>query len=571
MFIQRRVKKLVEINISKSKKVYGESSAYIKFPYNNKLVEIIRKQTKRYWDADKKCWEVSTDSLPQLLNEMNQVVSDIQISGEFKEPIEDNINIDIPKDFKFKTKPFKHQIEGFQYGLNNNNFILGDEQGLGKTKQVIDIAIANRQLKNYKHCLIICGVNSLKWNWKAEISVHSNETAWILGSKFKNGKHFIGSTADKLADLNNLGKTLKNYFIITNVESLRDSSIHEKLIELCNKKTIQMIAVDEMHKCKNPSSIQGKAIMKLIADTQIAMTGTPIMNKPLDAFVPLKWLNIETHNFTQFKRHYCVLGGYGGYEIVAYKNLNDLQKMLKENMLRRLKKDVLDLPEKIYVNEYVEMGKEQTKIYKEVFDEIKYNIDKIKACNNPLAEIIRLRQATGYPGILSSKVKDSAKLDRMVELVDDIVENNGKCIIFSNWTQITNEVFIRLEKYNPAIITGDTKDSERSAQQDKFMKDPDCKVIIGTIGAMGTGLTLTAATAEIFLDEPWNRANKEQAEDRGHRIGTKTNVTIYTLLSKDTIDEKINSIVYNKGKMADMLVDGKVEINQKEILDFLLS
>ena len=141
--------------------------------------------------------------------------------------------------------------------------------------------------------------------------------------------------------------------------------------------------------------------------------------------------------------------------------------------------------------------------------------------------------------------------------------------MFSNWTDVTGPAFSRLKRFNPAVITGETKD--RVSEQNKFMQDSSCKVIIGTIGAMGTGLTLTAASTVIFLDSPWNRANKEQAEDRAHRIGTKSNVNIITLVCKDTNDERIEELVYQKGAMADLLVDGKSTENRAQLVDFLLS
>ena len=128
-----------------------------------------------------------------------------------------------------------------------------------------------------------------------------------------------------------------------------------------------------------------------------------------------------------------------------------------------------------------------------------------------------------------------------------------------------------LKKYNPALITGETKDNERVIQQDKYMKDDSCKVIIGTIGACGTGLTLTAGSTVIFVDEPWSKALFEQAVDRAHRIGTKSNVTIYSLMCKDTIDCRIHEIIQKKGFLSDALVDGKVIGNKTEIFNYLLS
>lgn len=324
------------------------------------------------------------------------------------------------------------------------------------------------------------------------------------------------------------------------------------------------------HKCKDPTSQQGKALLKLQAETMISMTGTPLMNNPLDLYIHLKWLGYEKHNYYAFKQHYCVFGGFGGYQVIAYKNLDQLKGQFEDIMLRRLKKDVLDLPEKIYTTEYVEMTPKQAKIYKEVNCDIQNNIDLVKNAINPLAELIRLRQATDYTGILSSTVKESAKLDRLEELLDEIVENDGKAIIFSNWTSMTNPTFERLKRFNPAIITGETKN--RVEQQDKFMNDQTCKIIIGTIGAMGTGLTLTAANTVIFLDEPWNRATREQCEDRAHRIGTKENVNIIFLICKNTIDERIHDLVEQKGKLADLLVDGKLtKQNRDTLVNYLLS
>ena len=135
---------------------------------------------------------------------------------------------------------------------------------------------------------------------------------------------------------------------------------------------------------------------------------------------------------------------------------------------------------------------------------------------------------------------------------------------------MTDIIKQKLKQYNPAIITGETKDDERTAQQDKFMLDNTCKVIIGTIGAMGTGLTLTAGNTVIFLDEPWNKALFDQAVDRCHRIGTKSTVFIYSIMCKDTIDERIHELIYKKGKIAEAMLDNG-KMSKTELLNYLLS
>ena len=574
---------MILIEIKKSNKCNGDYSLFITFNYHPIIVDIMRNQPTRYWDSVNKQWEIPIKYLDKLKKELSQYDVRIIDKENILSKLEEikSIKTNIPKDYSFKIDPFSHQIEGIEYGLKYDRFLLGDEQGLGKTMQVINIACIKKQQRNYKHCLIICGVNGLKWNWKAEVEKHSNEKAYILGTRYKKDKEYIGSMQDRWEDLRILrDNSYKNnilepidaaYFIITNIETLRNEGIIEELKALCDLRIIDMIALDEGHKCKDPSSIQGKHLLKLSAETMISMTGTPLMNNPLDLYIHLKWLGYEKHGFYPFKKHYCVFGGFGGYQVVSYKHLDQLKEQLDEIMLRRLKKDVLDLPEKIYTTDYVEMTPKQTKIYREVKAEIKENIDMIVNAINPLAEMIRLRQATGYTGILSSEIKESAKLDRLEEIVEELVANNNKAIIFSNWTSVTNPTYERLKKYNPAIITGETKN--RVAEQDKFMTDPDCKVIIGTTGAMGTGLTLTAANTVIFLDEPWTKAAKDQAEDRAHRIGTKENVNIITLLCKDTIDERVHEIVEQKGVMADLLVDGKISAanSKRDLVNFLLS
>jgi len=563
---------MIRIEIKQAYKVQGIKSLFITFPYDTKILNIIRGYMIKWWHPETKEWELAYKYLNDLKNDLKDYEIDIVNSydNQFKQDFMQKECNYIPKDYKFKIQPFKHQIEGIEYGLKYDKFLLGDEQGLGKTMQAISIACIKKKQKKYKHCLIICGVNGLKWNWKAEVEKHSNEQAYILGTRYRKNKEYIGTVQDRIYDLKHIGK-IKQYFLVTNIETIRNEEVICLLKLLCETNIINMIVVDEIHKAKSIQSIQGKHLLKLQAETMIAMTGTPLMNNPLDLYAPMKWLGYEKHNFYAFKNHYCTMGGYGGYQVMGYKHLEQLKEQFNDITLRRLKKDVLDLPEKIYQDEFVEMTPKQEKIYKEVKLEVQQNIDKVTNAINPLAEMIRMRQATDYTGILSSTINESAKLERLDELLEEIISNGHKAIIFSNWTSMTNPTFERYKKlYNPAIITGETKD--RVVEEKKFMEDESCKIIIGTTGAMGTGLTLTAATYVIFLDEPWNKALKDQAEDRAHRIGTKENITIITLMCKNTIDERIHDLVLQKGKLADLIVDEKLTAQNKALLvDFLLS
>lgn len=571
---------MIKIKIGEPEKLSNnilvKKSAFVSFDYNPDIVSFIKQMGTRVYNPDNHTWEMPVNNIIGLCNKFEN--EEIKIEGIYEDLHKQEFKIDIPKDFEFKTKPFNHQIDGVRFGLNKKKFLLCDDQGLGKTKQIIDLVGCIEKIDTINKVLIVCGVNSLKYNWQSEIGIHSNEKGWVLGTRFRKttGKAYEGSTKDKLADLDNLPDCR---YLITNIESLRVGAekisktkyhfpIAEKLQRLCNNGTISMIAFDECHKSKDPTSLQSRAMLKVTAKYMVAMSGTPLMNNPLDLYFPIHWLGYESHSFYQFKQHYCTLGGWGGSHVVGYKNLEEIRAMMDNIMLRRLKTEVLDLPEKIRKIEYVDMTSKQNQIYKEVYNGVMSDLQKIKFSNNPLSMMIRLRQATGWTGILSQTIQESAKMDRMIELIEEISASGQKAIVFSNWESMTEVAREKLKSYNPAYITGATKADERMKEVDRFQNNDKCKVIIGTIGAMGTGLTLTAAQNVIFLDSPWNMALKAQAEDRAHRIGTKGTVNVITLVCKNTIDERIEELVEKKGQIADALVDGKVSIDD---INFLLS
>ena len=565
---------MVQIDIRNGEKIKTGYSGFVSFEYDKNIVNIIKNLPFRMYHPDTHEWEIPVRDVNDLAEMLGRY--GVQITGEIEKVLDhvSNENNPIPENFKFKTQPYEHQMVGFKYGLTHNNWFLGDQMGLGKTKQVIDIAVARKLKYGYKHCLIVCGVNTLKWNWVNEIHTHSDEQCRILGQKVVGpDKIKIGSMTDKIKDLDKMISgdfDLPEYFLITNVESFRNEDFAKRIQVLCRENKINMCAADEMHKMKNPTAQQTKGFLKCNPKCKIAMTGTPLMNTPLDLYIILKWLGFETHSMYAFKNHYCIMGGFGGYEVVGYRNLDQLTTQVSCIMLRRLKEEVFDLPDKTYIDEFVDMTPKQEIIYKEVESDIKANIDMIQFDNNPLASLIRLRQATGYTGILSSTIQESAKLDRLEELVDEAISNNTKVIIFSNWTQMTDIIYERLSKYFPALITGATNDNIRQDLVDEFQNDANCKIIIGTIGAMGTGLTLTAGTVIIFVDEPWNKALFDQAVDRAHRIGTTNNITIYSLMCKGTIDERIHNLIYKKGAISDAIIDGRIVGNKREVFNYLL-
>lgn len=538
----------MKLKIDKGIKFRG-SSLFVKMSRDELEYLDVIKSFNSYYHKSKNMWELPKVAFKTILDKCSNCAIDIigKIPKEFENYLELLDNYDKPlAEYKSKTTPYSYQMESFLYSKDHTKFLLADEQGLGKTKQALDIAVSKKE--QMKHCLIVCGVNELKWNWVHEVAVHTNEHAHILG--FKDGK--IGSVHDRLLDLQSKHD---EFFLVTNIETLRDAKIQEYIKILCTCGVIGMTIIDEIHKCKNSTSMQGKAIHCCCTYYKLALTGTPIMNAAIDLYNVLKWLEVENHSLTQFKNHYCIMGGFGGYQIVGYKHLDELQSRLDKYMLRRKKEDVLDLPPKIYTNEILEMDIGQTKIYKEVEQTIQENIDKILLLPNPLTALIRLRQATGNPYILTTHKVNNVKYKRMEELVEEVVNNGGKVIIFSNWSKVIEPAAQLLEKYNPACITSEVKNKDEVLRE--FKENADCHVILGTIGCLGTGFTLNEANTVIFLDEPWTSADKQQAEDRCHRIGTKGTVNIITLICKDTIDEKVHNIVNSKQELSSKVVDNK--------------
>ena len=544
----------MHIRVGESIKLKGKYSTFIKTT-EPEAIKLINSFGRVYYHEEEGMWELPKEAFRIFLcNYPGELI--IHDLDEKSELIYSRIEgqFGYATNYMPKTKPYEHQRFLLEYSKSRNKFLLADEQGLGKTKQAIDVACSKQD--KFKHCLIVCGVNGLKYNWLNEIKVHSDREGYILGTRGDK----IGSVQDRLDDLNNIAER-NEFFLITNVETLRNKEVQKKIKALCEDNTIGMTIIDEIHKCKNSQSEQGKAIHCCCSYYKIALTGTPLMNECIDLYNILKWLEVENHNLTQWKNYYCEMGGFGGYQIVGYRHLEELQEMLDSVMVRRRKVDVLDLPPKIYINELLEMNNNQAAIYEEVREALIKDIDRIRLSHNPLAELIRLRQATASTAILSSKVNASCKIDRLLEIMEEV---NGKAVIFSNWTSVTDIVAEKLKKYKPAVITGETKDVQ--AELNKFKKNKTCKCIIGTIGALGTGYTLTEADTVIFLDEPWTMADKLQAEDRCHRIGTKDSVTVITLMCKDSIDERIHEIIERKGVVSDTLVDNVYDVEDLEYL-----
>lgn len=530
-----------------TKKLPGLSSLFITCEYNPNVVEKIKQSGNAIFHKKEVEWEVPVTSLSFLLEELSQI-DDISLRVLKDKEKEDDKIYELQK---YKTKPFQYQIDGIQFGLNHDKFMLLDVPGLGKTLQTIYIAQELKKKEKLEHCLVICGVNTLKSNWKSEIEKHSNLSCRILGEYTDSkGNIKIGGVQQRLNQLKN---KISEFFVITNIETLRDDDVVKEIEKGKNK--FDLILLDEAHTCKNPSSQQGHNLLKLkSAKHKIAMTGTLLLNSPMDCYVPLKWLGLDNSTYSNYKYYYCNFGGPFGNIPMGYKHLDVLKDQIEKNSLRRTK-DLLDLPEKTIINELLDMGDYQKQFYNDIVKGIVSEVDKVHLSTaNLLSMVCRLRQATVYPQILTSnKLIESSKITRCHELVEQIVGNGDKVVVFSTFKDSARYLHECIP--GSLLCTGDNKDFEIRESIKKFQQDSDCKVLIATWQKMGTGITLTAANYAIFLDTPWTEGVYEQAQDRVHRIGSKKPVFIYNLVCKGTIDERVLKIVNTKGALSNYVVD----------------
>lgn len=497
-------------------------------------------------------------------------------------------------DYTFKTKPFDYQIRASNLVYQRNFLILADEMGLGKTKCTIDGIAMKKQAGMLKRGLVICKA-SLLYNWKEEIEKHSNLKAVV----------FAGTAKQRSEILDQIAHDPELTFIIVSYETFRICIA--SFDEYDTKIGIDFMVVDEAHKIKNPNSQIGALIHRIPIRYKYLLTGTPLPNTPLESYNYLKLGGKIDMNWWQFRKHYGIFGGYGGKEVIGYKNINELKEVLHENMLRRLKKDKLkELPDIVYTTIPVIMTPGQAKLYdavrKEIIEDLKET--SLDSVPNALAKLMRLQQITDAPALIDSKEK-SIKLLTLDDILEDLIDGGGhKVVVFSRFRTMINIMMERYKKYNPAVIHGDIDSqgkpehlaekyiserypsvsceerkrlikeftlSDRQKEVIRFQNDDSCKLFLMTQAAQ-EGLTLTASSRIICVDSLWSPAYMNQIYARLHRIGQKDCVNVYHIVCKNTIDEKVMKVLERKDEMAQTLIDNGIkDIGANRAKEFIRS
>lgn len=474
----------------------------------------------------------------------------------------------------FKTQPYKHQLDALVASRDARNYALLMEMGTGKTKVIIDTCSYLFGLGRI-NALLVVAPKSICTNWaRKEIKAH-------LPDHIDRRVVLWQASSDKFEkELAHLSKVepMKMHILVMNIEALatdRGFKAAEKFL----KGHDVLFAIDESTIIKNPNAVRTKRAIKLgnLASYKRIMTGTPVTQSPLDVYAQFAFLDpdiLESSSFFGFRNQYAVLrkryvNGRKFDEVVGYQRIEELKNKLKPHSFRALKRECLDLPEKIYSTHYVEPSEAQRKYYEEIRDDALSMLDDGTLVAAPLVitQLLRLRQALcniapAGDGLNAVTIDDkNPRLDAVIELLEEA--GNQKVIIWANFVHsiklLNNGIAKQFGSEKVTYISGEVSAANRQDIIEKF-QDPDnpLQYLVMQPRTGGYGLTATAATLMIYHDNDWSLEVRLQSEDRAHRIGQTKSLTIVDLVALDTIEEKITAALLQKQELADRVTGDKL-------------
>lgn len=544
---------MVYIEFGKAERLkLDANSIFINFKYDRYFQDNLAK-IKGYWNRvchGKPTW---TWEVPySCFNDIKEMFADQEIIYLNDPPkAKFNTEDDILKDLDLNGyKLFDYQVEGIKYGLTHQNWLLLDEQGLGKSLQAIKLAEYKKHHMDLKHCLIVCGVNSLKWNWQREIEKFCRyEKGIVLGTKVNSKGRIVTTTIEETKQ--QIMNCPEEFFWIINIERMRvtKQGLKEKstIVDCLNYQAEQgnlgMLVVDEVHKIKDISSQQTVGIMSLDKRiSKLLMTGTLLVNNPHDLFCPMSICGLISYNKYVFDSKFIVKDEYGNE--IGYQNMDELHNILYKSSLRRTK-ELLDLPPKIYKQEWLELNKDEQNVFDQIIGKAAFKLDKIEEPNEMVAIITRMRQATVASELLTSKKITSTKFERLNDILEEAQLNNQKVLVFCPFTKALELGLEYCKKYHPKIVKGGMGAGIQKVV-DEHENTEGFSILFAQEATLGVGYTLKNTSIVIFLSPPWSRATYDQCVDRTHRYGQKNTVQVIDLLAKDTYDELIYKKLHRK-------------------------
>ena len=462
--------------------------------------------------------------------------------------------------YKFKTKPYKHQLTALEKSWNKENYAYFMEMGTGKTKVLIDNLAMLYDKGKVDGALIIAPKGVVKTWHEQEIPTH-------LPNHIEHKSILWQSniTKSKQEELDSLFENeMSLHILVMNVEAFstdKGRKFAGKFVTSHNT----LMAVDESTTIKTPTAQRTKNIIAVgkHAKYRRIMTGSPITKNPLDLYSQCEFLDPWLLDFTSyyaFRNRYAEmktmhLRGRSIQVVSEFKNLGELSDTVKNFSYRVLKEDCLDLPPKIFIKRHIQLTPDQKRVYQQMKQAAMAVLNgKVTTTMTVLTQLMRLHQITcGYVTADDGSVQQ-VESNRMNELMSILEETEGKAIIWANYQMSVSEIIQQLtKKFGEKCYVhyyGLTPQEVRQSNIKRFQNDPECRFLIGTPQTGGYGITLTQANTVIYYSNGYDLEKRLQSEDRAHRIGQKKSVTYIDLIAEDTVDEKIVKALRDKINIA---------------------
>jgi SNF2 family DNA or RNA helicase len=462
--------------------------------------------------------------------------------------------------YKFKTKPYAHQLTALEKSWNKESYAYFMEMGTGKTKVLIDNMSMLYDKGKIDGALIIAPKGVIGTWYNQEIPTHLPDHIENVSVLWQ--ANITKGQQEKLNEL--LKSSDKLHILIMNVEALSTSKgtdFAESFLRTHNT----IMAIDESTTIKNSSAKRTKNILKLAPKSKYRriMTGSPITKNPLDLYSQCEFLSpwlLDFASFYAFRNRYAEMKtihakGRSIQVVNFFKNIGELSEKLKGFSYRVLKEDCLDLPDKIYVKRNVVLTEEQSKLYKQMKTMALAILNgKQTTTVTVLTQLMRLHQITCGHFTADDGSTQNIKSNRINELMNVLEEVEGKAIIWANYQKDMFEIKKAIEKeYGEGSVVdyyGLTPQEDRQPNIKLFQENPDCRFFIGTPQTGGYGITLTQANTVVYYSNGYDLEKRLQSEDRAHRIGQKKSVTYVDLISEETVDEKIVKALRKKINIA---------------------
>jgi len=439
--------------------------------------------------------------------------------------------------------PLQHQKEAIEKLAGSRRFILADDMGLGKTTSTIIAALET----GAKKVLIICPA-SLKINWQREIENYSDRSVYIAeGKKFSTESDFV----------------IVNYDILKNFHDMKDKSK-----SLLNQSEFELVILDEAHMISNPQAQRTKIINHYVKNIKRVwlLTGTPMTSRPMNYYNLLNIIESPVaQNWMAYAIRYCqgyqfTAGKRKVWNVTGASNLEELRDRTSKQILRRLKEDVLDLPDKIISPVYLRLkSKEYEELMGEYYDWFDNKKEESSSLTVQFSKLMKVR-----------KVIANEKTKQTIEFAENIIEQGKKVIIFTNFTDTLQTIYQHFGK-QAVYLDGSCSKPHRQHAVDEFQDNEKIKVFVGNLKAAGVGLTLTAAEVVIMNDLSFVPAEHAQAEDRAYRYGQKSNVLVYYPLYENTIEGAIYDILNRKKEIIRTVMGDEQPENSGDVVEEILT